>query len=383
MSLPEPGELRELLSVEPPLGVLSVYVRVDHADRGGGWRLALSDALREALAKSENADDHELKVAARATAERVLSRFPANGQPPDGRGHVGLVEVSAEPATERWWSSSATPRGSAVAVVGPRPHLQPLVEMIDDHRRRGVVAVTGERARLLEWEEATLRELGAREILTTGDWRERKAPRNADIPRGQSPTSSGRDLHEQRLDHHRQQFVDEIAREVEATAGERGWGEILCFGESKYLSAFEKQLGSERIAHAEEKNLIPIPEHELAERLEALGEGLNRSRELALIDRAEQAALAGGRGSLGLLETAQALAEGRVDHLLIAGSELPAEPDDALVEVLAREGASSALPVGELLIERALETGSAITPVEGEGADRLAERDGAAALLRY
>lgn len=382
MALPEADELRELLSIEPPHGVLSVYLHVDHADRKGGWRIALSDTLREAVTAVEGSDaGHDRKQAIRATAERVLDRFGANGNPPDGRGHAGLVEISADGGSERWWSSSAFPRTDAVAVAAARPFLQPLVEMIDDHRRRGIVAVTGERARLLEWEQGQLDELEAREILTTGDWRERKAQRNVNIPGGQAPTSSGRDQHEQRLDDHRRRFVDEIASEVVAVADRREWQEILCFGEAKYLSELEERLGAGRVAYKEDKNLVPMPAHEIAERLPALTEKLNREREIALIERAEEAALAGGRGSLGLSETARSLVEGRAEHLLIATDSLPERPPAELAEVL--EDGGGRVSTAELLIERALETDAAITPVEDEAADRLAEREGAAAILRY
>ena len=41
------------------------------------------------------------------------------------------------------------------------------------------------------------------------------------------------------------------------------------------------------------------------------------------------------------------------------------------------------VPASELMIERALATGAEVTPVEGLAARRLAEHDGAAALLRY
>jgi hypothetical protein len=381
MSLPQPDELRGLLAIEPRLGVLSVYLHIDHADRRAGWRIALGDALREAI--SQAAGDSERERALRATAERVLERFGGNGEPPEGRGQVGFVEISADPGSEHWWSSPAHPRQDAVAVAGRRPYLQPLVEMLDDHRRRGVVAVTGERARLLEWEQGELGELDAREILTTGDWRERKAPRNVDVPHGQATTSSGRDQHEQRLDDHRRRFVDGIATEVAAAADRRGWKEIICFGEPKYLSEFESRLGRDRIAFAEDKNLIPEPEHQILERLEAIAPTLNRGRELGLIDKAEQAAREGGRGSLGLTDTAQALAQGRVEHLLIAALELPDDPGELVGAALASGTSLGSIATGEMMIERALQTDAAVTTVEAEAADRLAALGAAAALLRY
>ena len=41
------------------------------------------------------------------------------------------------------------------------------------------------------------------------------------------------------------------------------------------------------------------------------------------------------------------------------------------------------LPVAELMVERAIQTSAAVTPVEGDAAAELAEHGGVAALLRY
>jgi hypothetical protein len=383
MPLPSRDELRRLLDWEPDLGVLSVCLHVDHADRGGGWRIALTDALREALAGQEEWE-HDLKVAARATADRLLARYGKDERPPDGCGQLGLIEIGREPGREHWWFSEARPREEASVAVAPRPSLGPLVEMLDDHRRRGVVAVTGERARLLEWEEETLSEIADEEILTTGDWRERKAWRPSDPARGQGISSSGRDQHEQRLDHARSRFVGAVADEVDRLADDRGWTEILGFGDGKYLSELEQRLGAGRLVHSENKNLIPAAEADIAARVRELSKGLNRRRELELIERAEQRAMEGGRGALGLQETAQALAQGRVDHLLIDAARLAGEPDESLAGALAIEGSSATgSRTAEVLIQRALATGAGITPVEGEAADRLGAHEGAAALLRY
>ncbi len=267
-------------------------------------------------------------------------------------------------------------------VLAPRPYLRPLVEMLDDNRRCGVVVVTGERARLLEWQEQALEDLADEEILTTGDWRERKAQRPRDPARGQALSSSGRDQHEQRLDHARSRFVGEIAGQVGQLSAARGWEEIVAFGEDKYLAELEQRIG-DRLVHSESKNLIPAADTDIAARMRALWVELNRRRELELIERAEERALEGGRGALGLLETAQAVAEGRVEHLVVDGARLAVPPEESLIEALAIEGVPAGTRTAEILIERALATGAAATPVEGDAAERLGRHGGAAALLRY
>lgn len=384
MGLPTYADIPRLLEWQPTHGVLTVYLQIDHGDRGGGWWIALEDRLREALEEAEGSGDRELKLAVRATVDRVRARFSDRDRPPDGRGVVGFLELSRKNGRDEFHLSPAAPRRAAVASIGPRPHLQPLVELLDDNRRRGAVAVSGEKARLFEWEEATVRELGETEMLTTGDWRERKGQRNFNIPGGQVPTSSGRDLHEQRLDEHRHGFVKDVASELRTHVSERGWEGLVLFGEPKQVAELEEEMAEGTILHAERKNLVPEPLHAVGERLEHLKDELNRKREMRLLDRAEASALAGGEGSLGLAETAQSLAMGRVAHLLIASDALPADNGGELSEALAQLGANSAhLPPAELLIQRALETDARVTPVEGEAAERLSAREGAAAILRY
>ena len=73
-SHPSLDDARELLEWEPPLGVLSVYVRIDPADRRGGWRTALRNGLADAVIRAQPAE-HEARVALRSTADRIARRF--------------------------------------------------------------------------------------------------------------------------------------------------------------------------------------------------------------------------------------------------------------------------------------------------------------------
>lgn len=382
MSLPEDRDLAGLLAWEPQHGVLSLYLTIDHGNRGDSWWIAIDGEL-DAVEKAAEDAGHELRMAVRDACKRVRERLGRHQRPPDGRGVVGFVEIGEDGGGDLWFNSAAAPREPALARMAPRPHLHPLLALLEDNRPRGVVALSGDRARLLEWSGGEINELADREIVMAGDWREQKAPRNVNVPGGQSVTSSGRDQHEQRVEHHRHRFAKEITSELRETAAEREWDEVICFGEPKHLADLEGELGNGTIVHTEDTNVVPEPTHQVADRLEGIKGDLNRKRELALIDRAEEAAFAGGRGSLGLIETAQSLAEGRVEHLLIAPSQTPEAPTEQLIEALAREGQPSALPTAELLIERALQTSARVTIVEDEAAERLAGSEGAAAILRY
>ncbi len=210
--------LKKLIDWGPSGGILSVYVEIDPADRGQGWRIALRDRLREL---AERTPPHDERRAFEAAARRVFERFPENAPAPPGRGHAGFVEVAEKP-TEVWRSMQVAPRGTEVVHLR-RPYLRPLVEMFDDGPRVGVVLVSAERVRLLEWSLGTMRELEDWEIvLWSLDWREQKAER-AMPGQHQGISASGRDQFGQRLEANRRRFLREVGELVATRCGDREW----------------------------------------------------------------------------------------------------------------------------------------------------------------
>jgi Bacterial archaeo-eukaryotic release factor family 5 len=382
MTLPGPDELRRLLAWEPTGGVLSLSVVIDPTDRGGGWRVALEDALRPVLDSTQDAP-HERKLALRTVAETVLERFPRNA-PPEGRGQIGFVEVARKRGREEWHSYRIPPRATE-AVHGHRPYLRPLIEIVDDGATMGVVAVSGNQARMWEWELGVLSELDDWTVTPRGDWRERKAPRPSDPARFGGPGTSGRDQHDQRLEAQREHFLKRAAGRVVSEAAGRQWRDVLVFGELEHVRGFADGLGSRAHRHVYDKNVVSEPSSRIAERVEELVPRLNRERELKLVETVKESAYSGKeRASLGPQETLEALGEGRVAHLLF-----DAERDyrgQGIEQGLAYTGpplGADGLPVAELMVERALQTGAAVTPLEGEAAAALSEQAGVAALLRY
>jgi hypothetical protein len=381
MGVPETEKLKELAGWKPPDGVLSVYVVVEPGDRRAAWRVELVDRLRDALGSRA---DGRSGLPLRAAAERALERFPEHRPPPEGRGHAGFVEVAGKGGRELWYPSRIPPRATEVA-YGHRPYLRPLIEIADIGSRIGVAAVSGDQVRLWEWEAGVLSELDDWEILTTGDWRERKAQRPSDPARVQGAKASGREQHDQRVEAHRERFLKEAGGRTSAKAGERGWRDLLVFGESEHVRRFAHALDSHEPRHVYGKNVVSEPSTRIAGRVEELLPDLARERELKLVETVKESAYSGKeRGSLGPQETLEALAQGRVEHLLF-----DAERDyhgHGIEEGLSYSGpplGQDGLPVTELMIEKALETGARVTPLVGDAASALDEHDGVAALLRY
>ena len=361
--------------------MLSVYVAIDPGDRSAAWRVELADRLRDALGSD---GEGRAGKALRATAERAQGPFTGHGPPPEGRGQIGFLEIDEDGGRELWYSAQIAPRRTE-AVRGHRPYLRPLVEILERGARMGVAAVSGDQLRVWEWELGALAEHDDLTLSPAGETRERRAQRPSDPARFQGASSSGKEQFEHRIEAHRDRFLKQAARKAESDAAERGWVELLVFGETEHVSRFTDALGGREPHHVEAKNVVAEPTAQIADRVERMVPDLLRQRELRLIETIKNSAYTGKeRASLGPQETLEALSAGRVDHLVF-----DAERDyngHGIEQGLAYEGpplGESGLPVAELLIERALETGARITPVIGDAASALDEHDGVAALLRY
>jgi hypothetical protein len=370
--------LRRLIEWRPAFGVLSVYVSVDPADRSQGWRIALREQLR---ALEGETSPHEERRAFDAAMSEVLERFPANGAPPEGRGHVGFIELSEKRPTSVWRSMQMGPRRTE-ALRAPRPHVRPLVELFAEGPHVGVVLVSAERIRLLEWSLGAIRELNDWEItLFSRDWRERKAERSLAGP-GSWTSASGRDQFGQRLEANRERFLHEIGSRVSEEHSRRNWRYILAFGNDEHPRELASGMtaGADRI-HVIRHELVGAPEGQVAERVAEEVERINTSAALAAVSEVEEAVGADPGTALGPQETLQALAEGRARHLVFdANRDYDGPPLEAELNY---DDGTDDLPVGERLVELAVSTKAEITPVYEEPAAKLEAHDGVAALLRY
>jgi hypothetical protein len=378
--LPDVEELRRLAGWAPPLGVVSVAVSADPGDRSEAWRLQLRDDLRAVVAAHSD-DEHERRIAVRATAERLIDRF-VESAPPPARTMVGFAEVARDDGDGRWYGAEL-PLDRFPAAYGPRPRLAALVELVDIARRRTIVVLSSERVRILELVAGRSTELRDLELTTyEPSWRERKAQRPRDPARGHATSSSGKDQFGQRLDANRERWLGQVAGDLATWAREEDRREILILGETHIAERFIHSLGSDLdAAPVAEVDAISEPEHKIAERVtDALPE-LERTRQAAFVEQATDSARSGGRGALGLQETAQALGEGRVDRLLI-DPERSFDPDPELARAIGVDDPDGWEPE-QWLIATAITTGAAATPVRGDAAASLEPDDGVAAILRY
>lgn len=346
MTQPTLEDARALSEWQPPLGVLSVYLGFDPADRGGAWRTELRNALDSILEQQKEAE-HDRRVALRATAKRLTERFEDGDLRPPPRGEAGFVGVAEKEGTERWFGTAVAPAASACAEFGPEPVVAPLLDLCGHGASRAVAVLSSERVRLLRCTEGALEELEDWELsITSLDWREQKD-----------------DQFGERLDHNRQRFLTECGGLVASRLEGDGLEEAIVFGPVHDAESFKAGFNSSRarLTPGGDADLISVPRGQLTDLVAEVVDRLEEERDRAVVARALEEVKGGSRGAAGPQETKEALAEGRVDHLVFDSSLEEAEP----------------------LIRAALASSAKVTVVRGERAEPLAEAEGVAAILRY
>jgi hypothetical protein len=362
MAHPTFEDARRLSDWQPPLGVVSVYLAFDPADRGGAWRTELRNGLDQLLEAAKDAD-HERRVALRAVAKKITERFEDGDHRPPPRGAAGFVEVAEKNGTEHWWGTGAAPQASACVELGETPALAPLVDLACRGEQRGIVIVSLERVRLLLFAEGELSEIADWELeILSLDWRERKAQSGGGATSGVA--SSGKDEYGDRLDHNRHKFLGEAGALVGRELEERGVGRALAFGPTVDLEAFEAGANAPKLklSRGGEADLISTPTGKLHDTVAAAVENADAERESRWVAKALEEVRGGSRGASGLQDVGEAVAEGRVERLVL----------DA--------GLGGA---AESLVRGALAVSAKITVVHGAAAEALAPAEGAAAILRY
>jgi hypothetical protein len=364
MMQPTLENARDLSEWRPPLGVLSVYLGFDPADRGGAWRTELRNGL-DAVLDSQQEAEHDRRVALRATAKRLTERFDDGDLRPPPRGEVGFVEVAEKEGVEHWFGVGTAPLADACVEFGQEPVVAPLLELCGRGASRGVAVLSSERVRLLRCSEGALEELDEWELsITSLDWRERKSQSTNNPARAQGVSSSGHDQFGERLDHNRQRFLGECGGLAARALEDNGLEELIVFGPAKDADHFRSGFGNGKgkLIVGGDGDLISVPTGRLSETVAAVVGRLDLEGQRAVVERALAGSQGGSRGAAGLQETKEALGEGRVDHLVFDGS-------------IGQEG--------ESLLRAALASSAAVTVVRDELAAPLAEADGVAAILRY
>lgn len=380
--------LRDLSRRTDHLGVLSVYVNADrrHDPTLQAARIDVKNRFRE-LQRQVTEDPGSGRGRELAGAlERLWPEVEDLVDPTaSGRGRMAFAALGGSWVLRL---ESALPVATRV-VMDDGPFLSPLLELVDEGRAAGVVLVSPGHARLLEWRAGSLQELHRMEQEYVEAPHER-AGQIGGGPQGQYHTP----MREQRQSRERdwaQRFLDQAAQTAAQLAGERGWQRILVSGGERWTeptiarfpSAFRDQV------FADSRVLTGLDDAALGAAVTEWVHEQHTEREKRLLQQMRDTAGA-GRTALGVSEVAAALNSGRVAHLVY----------DPRVRYTGTVGADGALYGGdevgpdgergtpeprltERLVERALQTGARISPVEGAADAELRDAAGIAALLRW
>ena len=379
-----------LLRRRDPVGVLSIYVDA-HSGDGSRHTGATAIDIRNRLGGLERRLEPD-SVPERANALRkTLSEYwPDIERLVDpreqGRGRALYVPLSGgEPAR----FSNRLPLPNRV-VLDETAFVHPLLELIDEGQRAGVVLLSGREANLLEWRFGELRCLDRVAVD------EVEAPHERSGPVGSSPSSSVatpmREQREARLRNRQQALLAETAAAIGELAEARAWERVLISGGERLreplIRALPQRVRTGVVREPRTVANLPRPELEMVVTERLLAD--SHDRELRLVQAMRESALGRGPAALGLSEVLAALNEGRVAHLTYDPGVRYVGSIDGRGE-LRQEGEAPPVPgsvqheprMTERIVERALATGARISPVEGASADALAEAGGIAAQLRW
>jgi hypothetical protein len=208
-------------------GVLSIYVEAEAgADRGlQGAAIDIKNRLAELQRNIESDGQPKQTQALGDAIERLAPEIERLTSPQEsGRGRA-LFAPLGDGEVIRF---SSQVRLANRVVLDASPFIHPLLELLDEGRPAGVVLVSQDEARLLDWRLGELHELEHLEPDVI------QAPHERSGPVGSSPTErAGSPKRDQRQARDRDQalrFLDSVEAAALRLIGEHGWQRALVSG---------------------------------------------------------------------------------------------------------------------------------------------------------
>ncbi|RDI95408.1 hypothetical protein DV704_07525 [Meiothermus sp. QL-1] len=339
----------------------------------------------------------------RAYLLRAREAMEATGAPPEVRQRV--LAALEEPPRAKTRALFATadrleaydlqvelPLLEGVEAHWGEPYLTPLLYVLDEYERVGVVFLDSEKWRLFEVYLGEIEEIsGAFRAVDPQAWRRLTQDQTGRRygPGGAQRAAPDTDHLEQRLAVWTQRFYKEAAAQLEQAMRERGLGRLILMGPKAEVSAFEAALPRrlrERVAATLPS--LPSPNAQASEVLRAVEEvlePLERAREVRLLEELVE------RGVAGLEQTLELLQQGRL-HTLVAPWR-PAgrvyQAQDGWVALSPEAARAHGEPIRELELKQVLPEltaayGTRLELVRGPAEERLRqELGGLAGLLRW
>ncbi len=390
--------LRTLTAMSDEIGVLSVYVTVDPREQAEpsvrpAFEVRIRNQLneiRERLKREGPREHHQAFERRLATLEMEIERlFDLAGT------GLGRALFAAVAGTDVHTVNVQVPLGDRV-MLEKDAYVRPLVAAWSVAGPAGAVAVSEDEVRLVDLRFGLSDNAGAIPVPTMIEQDELKGPAAAN-PAMTQQIAPQHDLYARREEEKLLRFLRSVGPHVAEHADRWAWEHMVVTGEAPLVRALVDGLprgwDDGRVTELHHP-VATTSRARIAETVEpALAEARHRYRS-ELAARARDGAASGGNGATGLSETLNALAEGRVAHLLLSadgrwtGSRAPngiMVPDG---EVPPGASAGELVPephLAEKMIEAAFASAAKVTMLEPDEAEPLvgAGGDGVGALLRW
>jgi hypothetical protein len=349
--------LAPIAELDDPIGVLSVYLDADPALAAGtppAWQTPVRTRLRELvdearrewpradrMALEARLDELEPELAS-LLERRDLSRGRALFAAIE-RGDVRTVDLHAVLPSK--------------VTIAPRALVLPLVVAWQAGRPAGVAELSWAQVALSQWELGTVQEVETVELGVDLAGEPGRPGTNPAVPQ----SFPERDRFETAVGSRVRARLREVGAKVAREAAERGWDVIVVDGDPRFVRELENGVGPNGVALLPSvEPLAGVSRSEAADRVGAILRDRRKAEQQRLVGQLD-ASPAATRDAAAV---ERALAEGRVEHLLL---EAPSEPGE--------------FTAGEVFLRRALETGAEITVVEAASVE--VGHGSVAALLRW
>lgn len=374
---------RDLIDRETDGPVLSVFCRTDPRDPANlsetpGWLVALRNGLRDAAATVEG--DHEATEAIRRLSKEAEDRLTQASA--HDRGRSVALFLSADGTIDIFHTFQIPLRDDFVVFEGGAV-IWPAVDLLDRGQRTGLILLSQDQIRLLEWEDGVTKDLESSVYnLELGDWRQYRGPGGS----GRTQHSASHiESYEDRVHAWRTRFIKDAAKAIAESTKDLDL-ERLVVGTDRdlgkeFMEALPQEL-QDRVVCVVPINLIEATAPDVADHFDEHMRQSWRDQVNGFADHALERIQAGDRGAGGLDQVLAALIEGRVEHVIMDpfyefdDSEL----SDGVREAITDAGEETAR---EAAVELALRTSAKVSSASVEEVPALAKADGVLALLRY
>jgi peptide subunit release factor 1 (eRF1) len=371
--------LRELIDRDPRPGTptLSVYLDIDQSDAANlnrKFEVALFNRLREI----EETLDSGLHRDFQADAIRIQEFVEGNR--PQAKG----LAIFSDSSEDFFWAHELHVPVKTEARWSEMPYLRPLIEMIDEHERYGVILTDRSQTRLFS--------------IFLGEIEEyREALAEADVARSKS---SGRDHIRSQVRHHRRAdaralgHLKEVAEIMEGVAGRLEFDRLVLAGSVEATNEVYRQLSKSLRRKVIGTIALALDASEQQVLVETLKHTMSSERtdEIEIVKHLVEAAQKRNQATIGLDNTVAAVQAGRVRQLVYAEGYSPSGSRCSNCSSLMLDGedfcrycGAGLHPVKDLLARaarRVVAMGGAVEQVRGDAATHLREAGGIGAFLR-